>query len=106
MLGKNKVVCGGLNVQGAPESHIYNLTLHDKISEAHGLSDQNIGKSTNDIQKRSCNISVSISCQDGYKKIAKQDSNKQTIGKTMAETSHAHSSYDSSVDLLLLVCCQ
>ncbi|XP_021315462.1 uncharacterized protein LOC8056090 isoform X2 [Sorghum bicolor] len=95
MLGKNKDVCGGLNVQGAPESHSRNLTLHDKISEAHCLSDQNIGKSTNDIQKRSCNISISISCQDRYRKTAKQDSNKQTIGKTVAETSHAHSSDDS-----------
>ncbi|KAG0535623.1 hypothetical protein BDA96_04G381500 [Sorghum bicolor] len=103
MLGKNKVVCGGLNVQGAPESHSCKLTLHDKISEAHCLSDQNIGKSTDDIQKRSFNISVSISCQDGYKKTARQDSNKETIRKTVAVTSHAHSS-DNSISGFAAAC--
>jgi len=48
MLGKYKV-SNGLNVQAAPESHSCNLTLHDKISEAHSLSDRNIGKKKVDI---------------------------------------------------------
>ena len=60
MLGKYKV-SNGLNVQAAPESHSCNLTLHDKISEAHSLSDQNIGKNKVDIQKRSCKNKIQTS---------------------------------------------
>jgi hypothetical protein len=60
MLGKYKV-CDGLNEQAAPESHSCNLILHDMISEAHSLSDLNIGKNEVDIQKRNCNISVTKS---------------------------------------------
>ncbi|CAD6245110.1 unnamed protein product [Miscanthus lutarioriparius] len=60
MLGKYKV-CDGLNEQAAPESHSCNLILHDKISEAHSLSDQNIGKNKVDIQKRSCKNKIQTS---------------------------------------------
>ncbi|CAN6278654.1 unnamed protein product [Urochloa humidicola] len=94
MLEKNKV-CGELNVQSAPESRSCDVTLHDKISEANSLSKQNIETNTTDVQKRSRSISVPNPSQDGDRKKAKQDSNKQTVGKTVAETSHVHTSDDS-----------
>ncbi|CAL5058066.1 unnamed protein product [Urochloa decumbens] len=94
MLEKNKV-CGELNVQSAPESRSCDATLHDKISEVNSLSKQNIETNTTDVQKRSSSISVPNSSQDGDRKKAKQDSNKQTVGKTVAETSHVHTSDDS-----------
>ncbi|TKW39352.1 hypothetical protein SEVIR_1G173600v4 [Setaria viridis] len=93
MLEKNKV-CGGLNVQTAPESRSCNVTFHDRISEGNPLSEQNIETNTTDIQKRSCSTPVPNSLQDGDRKGAK-DSNKQTVAKTVAETSHAHTSDDS-----------
>ncbi|CAO2045912.1 unnamed protein product [Urochloa humidicola] len=94
MLEKNEV-CGGLNVQTTPKSRSCNVTLHDKISEANSLSKQNIETNTTDVQKRSCSISVPNSSPDGDRKRAKQDSNKQTVGKTAAETSRVHTSADS-----------
>ncbi|RLN09095.1 uncharacterized protein C2845_PM11G04940 [Panicum miliaceum] len=94
MLVKN-TVCGGLNVQTAPESRSCNVTLHDKISDAKSLSEQNIETNTAEVQKRSCSISVPNSSHDGDRKRAKQDSKKQTVGKTVAETSHVHNADDS-----------
>lgn len=92
-LEKNKV-CGGLNVQIAPDSCICNVIFHDKISEGNSLSEQNIETNITEIQKRSCSTSVSNSSQDGDRKGAK-DSNKLTVGETVAETSHVHTSDDS-----------
>ncbi|RLM78938.1 uncharacterized protein C2845_PM12G15370 [Panicum miliaceum] len=94
MLEKN-TVCGGLNVQTAPESRSCNVTLHDKISEANSLSEQNIETNTTEVQKRSCSISVPNSSHDGDRKRAKQYSKKKTVGKTVAETSHVHNADDS-----------
>ncbi|CAN6244446.1 unnamed protein product [Urochloa humidicola] len=88
-------VCGELNVQSTPKSRSCNVTLHDKISEANSLSKQNIETNTKEVQKRSCSISVPNSSPDGDRKQAKQDSNKQTVGKTAAETSRVHTSDDS-----------
>ncbi|KAG2658682.1 hypothetical protein PVAP13_1KG293600 [Panicum virgatum] len=94
MLEKN-TVCGGANVQNAPEPLSCNVTLHDKISEANSLSEQNIETNTTEVQERSCSISVPNSSHDGDRKRAKQDSKKQSVGKTVAETSHVHNADDS-----------
>ena len=94
MLEKN-TVCGGPNVQNAPEPLSCNVTLHDKVSEANSLSEQNIETNTTEVQEHSCSISVANSSRDGDGKRAKQDSKKQTVGKTVAETSHVHNADDS-----------
>uniref|UniRef100_A0A0D9XS35 Myb-like domain-containing protein n=1 Tax=Leersia perrieri TaxID=77586 RepID=A0A0D9XS35_9ORYZ len=87
---KNNMVCGGPNVQTAPESHSSCMALHNKNSEANHLSEQNIGGNTTDIQRDCCSIPASP--QDVNGKQAKQASNKGTMGNTVAETLHVHPS--------------
>ena len=48
---ENNVVNGGPNAQIAPSSQPCNITLHDKISEADYLSEENTGKNRSDVQK-------------------------------------------------------
>ncbi|XP_062187167.1 uncharacterized protein LOC133890689 [Phragmites australis] len=90
ILEKN-TVHGGLNVQTAPMSQNCNIALHDKISEANYLSEQNTGKNRTDVQKGSCSTSVSNSAQDGGGKSATKTSNKENLRDTFTEISHVPS---------------
>ncbi|KAF0896616.1 hypothetical protein E2562_026317 [Oryza meyeriana var. granulata] len=90
---KRNMVCGELNVQTAPVSHSCSMALHNRNSEANHLSEQNIGRNTTAVQKDCCSIPTSPQDVDDTR--AKQASNKRSMGNTVAETSHVHSSDDS-----------
>uniref|UniRef100_A0A0E0MCS2 Myb-like domain-containing protein n=1 Tax=Oryza punctata TaxID=4537 RepID=A0A0E0MCS2_ORYPU len=90
---KKNMICDGLNVQTAPESHSCSMALHNKNLEANHLSEQNIGTNTTAVQK-DC-FSIPTSPQDVNETRVKQASKKRTMGNTAAETLHVHSSDDS-----------
>uniref|UniRef100_A0A0E0MFG4 Myb-like domain-containing protein n=1 Tax=Oryza punctata TaxID=4537 RepID=A0A0E0MFG4_ORYPU len=87
---KNNMFCGGLNKQTALESHGCSMALHNRNSEANHFSEQNIGRNRTEVQNDCCSIPTSPN--DVNDKRAKQASNKETTGNTVAETSHVHSS--------------
>ncbi|CAN6222500.1 unnamed protein product [Urochloa humidicola] len=55
---ENNAVSGGMNAQASPMSQACNIYLHDKISEANYLSEENTRKNRTDVQK--CGYSASI----------------------------------------------
>ena len=79
---ENNVVNGGPNAQIAPRSQACNIILHDKISEADYLSEENTGKNTTDVQKCGSSVSVPSSAQDGDGKGATKISNKESFRDT------------------------
>uniref|UniRef100_A0A0E0R4J8 Myb-like domain-containing protein n=1 Tax=Oryza rufipogon TaxID=4529 RepID=A0A0E0R4J8_ORYRU len=87
------MVCDGLNVQTAPEPHSCRMALHNKNLVANHLSEQNIGRNTTAVEKDCCSIPTSPQVVNDTR--VKQPSNKRTMGNTVVETSHVHSSDDS-----------
>ncbi|TKW30849.1 hypothetical protein SEVIR_2G064800v4 [Setaria viridis] len=84
---ENNAVNDETNAQTSPMSQACNITLHDKISEAKYLSEENTGKNRTDGQKCGYSASVPSSAQDGYGKSAAKILNKENFGDTSVETS-------------------
>jgi hypothetical protein len=77
----------GMNAQTSPMSQACNITLHDKVSVAKSLSEENTGKNRTDGQKCACSASVPSSAQDGYGNSAAKILNKEKFGDTSVQTS-------------------
>ncbi|PAN09873.1 hypothetical protein PAHAL_2G055400 [Panicum hallii] len=90
---ENNVANGGPNAQIAPRSQTCNVTLHDKISEADYLSEENTGKNRTDVLKCGCSASVPSSAQDGDGKGATKILNRESFGDTSVEVSVPCSDY-------------
>ncbi|PUZ68724.1 hypothetical protein GQ55_2G051700 [Panicum hallii var. hallii] len=90
---ESNVANGGPNAQIAPRSQPCNVTLHDKISEADYLSEENTGKNRTDVQKCGCSASVPSSAQDGDGKGATKILNRESFGDTSVEVSVPCSDY-------------
>ncbi|CAL5066736.1 unnamed protein product [Urochloa decumbens] len=84
---ENNVVNGGTDVQASPMSQACNITLHDKISEANYLSEENTGKNRTDVQKCCYSASIPSCAQDGDGKSTMKISNKENLGDTSVEIS-------------------